>query len=479
MKKGKDIIIWTGIPKRLPQKTIGAYQIAFWLRKNGFTAQVIDHIHNWTKEEIIQMTEHFIGLETVAIGLSATFMFTIGETISRKDSDIPDPAFIEAIHYFKKKYPRLKFILGGASVRLDLYEHVDLFDIKLGGFGEESIVKTLTQLKHNGIFKKSPKIFDIKTSDHKWHVDDVIQPNESLPIEIGRGCIFKCKFCRYRMTGKAKGSYIRHMDCIREEILDNFYNFKTTSYFLLDDTFNDDADKIQSWYKMTQQLPFKIQATAYTRADLVWSNQETAYMLQESGLVSTFLGVESFHSKASVAVGKGWMGKHGKEWLPYLKSDLWKDKMCITMGFIIGLPSEDELSIYDSLHWLIENNINSWRFRTLQITPNANHYEDISEFERDITKYGYSFPYPNEPNTWQSNLMDKNRADELQDDLLQKSKPYMKHSSWDMIAMKSLGYDIPQVHETYLKDYDQQQKVSKIEKFLKNYKNLLLSIDVD
>ena len=89
MKKGKDIIIWTGIPKRLPQKVIGAYQIAHWLRQHDFSCQVIDHIHRWDTETIVAMTEHFIGSETVAIGLSATFMFTVGETESYKDSDIP------------------------------------------------------------------------------------------------------------------------------------------------------------------------------------------------------------------------------------------------------------------------------------------------------------------------------------------------------------------------------------------------------
>ena len=478
-KKGKDIIIWTGIPKRLPQKVIGAYQIAHWVRQHGYSAQVIDHIHRWDTETIVLMTEHFIGTETVAIGLSATFMFTVGETVSYKDSDIPEAAFPRAIAILKAKYPKIKFILGGASVRLDLYEHSDLFDIKLGGFGEETIIDTMAQLKTNGIHKRPPDIFDITKASHRWHIDDVIQEGEALPIEIGRGCIFKCKFCRYRLTGKAKGTYLRSMDCIKDEILDNYEKFKTTRYFLLDDTFNEDVDKIAAWHKMSQSLPFKIEATAYTRADLIWSTPETAHMLQEGGLVSTFLGIESFHPKASMSVGKGWMGKHGKDWLTYLKQELWKDQMNITMGFIIGLPGETESSMYDSLQWLIDNNINSWRFRTLQITPNAHAYDDISEFERDVMKYGYSFPYPDDPNKWRSDIMDKNRANELQDDIQKKSRPYMKHSSWDMPALMSLGYSTEYVHQTYLRDYDMQEKSFRITQFLKKYKSILLNLDVD
>ena len=449
------------------------------MRQHGYTAQVIDHIHRWDTETIVSMTEHFIGTDTVAIGLSATFMFTVGETVSYKDSDIPEAAFPRAISILKEKYPKIKFILGGASVRLDLYEYGNLFDIKLGGFGEESIIDTMSQLKYNGIHKRLPDIFDITQASHRWHPDDVIQSGEALPIEIGRGCIFKCKFCRYRLTGKAKGTYLRSMDCIKDEMLDNYEKFGTTRYFLLDDTFNEDIDKIAAWHKMTQQLPFKIEATAYTRADLVWSTPETAHMLQEGGLVSTFLGVESFHPKASMAVGKGWMGKHGKEWLPHLKNNLWKDQMSITMGFIIGLPHEPEDSMYKSQKWLIDNQINSWRFRTLQITPNAEQYDDISEFERDIGKYGYSFPYPDDPNKWRTDIMDKNHADIIQHNMIETSRPYMRHSSWDLPAMLSLGYSCDDIHMKYLNDPIWQNKTEKISHFLKTYRQALFKINVD
>jgi len=477
-KKGKDIIIWTGIPKRLPQKVIGAYQVAHWVRQHGYTAQVIDHIHRWDTETIVSMTEHFIGTETVAVGLSATFMFTVGETVSYKDSDIPEAAFPRAIAVLKAKYPKIKFILGGASVRLDLYEHSDLFDIKLGGFGEETIIDTMAKLKTGGIHKRPPDIFDITKASHRWHSDDIIQPGEALPIEIGRGCIFKCKFCRYRLTGKAKGTYLRSMDCIKEEILDNYEKFGTTRYFLLDDTFNEDVDKITAWYKMSQSLPFKIESTAYTRADLVWSTPETAHMLQEGGLVSTFLGIESFHPKASMAVGKGWMGKHGKTWLPHLKDDLWKGQMSITMGFIVGLPGEPVDSMYESQKWLVDNKINSWRFRTLQITPNAQDYDDVSEFERDVAKYGYSFPYADDPNKWKTDIMDKNRANEIQDDMLAKSRPYMRHSSWDLPAMLSLGYTCEDVHMKYFNNPIWQTKTDRIRQFLKTYKQMMFAINV-
>jgi radical SAM superfamily enzyme YgiQ (UPF0313 family) len=487
-KKGKDIIIWTGIPNRLPQKSIGAYQIAHWVRQHGYTAQVIDHIDRWNSDTIVSMTEHFVGSETAAIGLSSTFMFTTEEIESynqldarwiKKSTKTSVREFVEAFKILKAKYPKIKFILGGASSRLESYRYSDLFDIKLSGFAEDLIIDTLAKLKTNGIHKSPPTVFDIVASSHRWHQDDIVQPGETLPIELGRGCIFKCKFCCYKLIGKAKGSYLRSMDCIKDEILDNYEKFGTTRYFLLDDTFNEDVDKITAWHTMVQQLPFKIETTAYVRADLIWSTPETAHILQEGGLIGAFIGVESFHPKASMAVGKGWMGKHGKAWLPHLKNNLWKDQMSITMGFIIGLPHEPEDSMYESQKWLIDNQINNWRFRTLEITPNSENNDNISEFEKDISKYGYSFPYPNYPNIWKTDIMNKDYANKIQHIILETSYPYTRHSSWDLPAMLSLGYKQDDINMKYLNDPIWKTKSEKIRHFLRTYKKMLYEIKVD
>lgn len=75
--------------------------------------------------------------------------------------------------------------------------------------------------------------------------------------------------------------------------------------------------------------------------------------------------------------------------------------------------------------------------------------------------------------------MDKNRANEIQDNILATSRPYMRHSSWDLPAMLSLGYDRNDVHMKYLNDPVWQTKTEKIRHFLKTYKQLLFKINVD
>ena len=38
----------------------------------------------------------------------------------------------------------------------------------------------------------------------RFEKNDFILPGESLPLELSRGCIFKCRFCQYPNIGKDK-----------------------------------------------------------------------------------------------------------------------------------------------------------------------------------------------------------------------------------------------------------------------------------
>ena len=100
--------------------------------------------------------------------------------------------------------------------------------------------------------------FDITTLNHQWHSKDCILPGETLPIEISRGCIFKCNFCSYPLNGKKKFDYLRDPALIKEELIYNYENFQTTNYFFADDTFNDSTLKLESLHKVITELPFKI-----------------------------------------------------------------------------------------------------------------------------------------------------------------------------------------------------------------------------
>ena len=68
-----DIILFTCVSGIFFQRSIGAYQLAHFLRKHGYSVQVIDFTDYFTSEELISVIEKFIVPETLAVGVSTTF----------------------------------------------------------------------------------------------------------------------------------------------------------------------------------------------------------------------------------------------------------------------------------------------------------------------------------------------------------------------------------------------------------------------
>ena len=80
-----------------------------------------------------------------------------------------------------------------------------------------------------------------------WHDDDVhLLPGEGVPVEFARGCIFKCKFCSYPMNGKQNLDFVKDPELLYQELSDNYKNFGIKHYMIVDDTFNDHKEKLES-----------------------------------------------------------------------------------------------------------------------------------------------------------------------------------------------------------------------------------------
>jgi hypothetical protein len=68
-----DVVIFTCVSGIFFQRSIGAYQIANFLRQNGYTVQIIDFTDYFTSEELLTVSEKFITDQTLAVGISTTF----------------------------------------------------------------------------------------------------------------------------------------------------------------------------------------------------------------------------------------------------------------------------------------------------------------------------------------------------------------------------------------------------------------------
>lgn len=484
-----NVIFWSALPTSdlIIQRYMGPYQLSHWLRKHDYSCQVIDFlqagpIYKFRTSTVLDITEQFITDETLMIGVSSTFML---------DRTLPSN-IIEAIAVIREKYPKIKFVLGGNKAEIYPPEITSLFDCVVVGLAEDILLDLVTfyktgtnepkgfrELPHKVKFYREAinKKFDIQTCDHKWHDNDCVQPGETLPIEISRGCIFKCKFCQYPLLGRSKFDYTRSMDLIYDEMMDNYRRFGTTNYTLLDDTFNDTPEKVKAFYEMTQRLPFKIRFVCYLRADLLDRYPDEVWQLKDAGLSGAHFGIESLHPEASKAVGKAWSGKRAKEFLPWLMHEAWNDDVALRITMLVGIGEEPIESIYESAQWMRDNKMTSWSFKPLGIVPNDGR-AFMSEFGREAEKYGYTHPNPNDIYYWEHSLNDWNwyKAIRVSEDITQNigmtpDNPDARYNCWAHMSLMTYGF----THETLLKTHRHSLDKTKLRKqrnkWLKQYLN--------
>jgi len=200
---------------------------------------------------------------------------------------------------------------------------------------------------------------------------------------------------------------------------------------------------------------------------LIYAKPNQAQWLIDSGMKSCFFGIESLHPEASKMVGKGWSGKHGKDWLPKLQHEIWKNKANFTMAFIIGLEPETKDDIYKTQDWCIENKMSDWTWASLYIR-NINSGYDTSEFEKNAEQYGYTM-IPGTPADWTSKNWTSKEANLLYRYMLKMTSFERKLSGWHLMEASTVGYEVSDIINKPLSIIDKSRHKEKCADLLHNY----------
>lgn len=477
-----NVVIFTCVSDLLPSRGIGAYRIADALRNQGYSVQVIDFTDWFSTEELIKVSCKCIGPETKIIGVSSTFYQKRHSKISKTNNTtewlqmevgVPDNV-IDTITYLKEKYPNIDFVLGGANSFM--YQQNSLFDAVFHSYSDTAIIdyvkskRVWKKYQGKSIVEGEESIVDVSNLRNPWAINDHILPGESLPIEISRGCIFKCKFCNFQLTGKKKFDYIRNIDCLKEEFLKNYEMFGTVNYMFTDDTFNDSTHKLELINECISSLPFKINFTTYLRLDLLHAHPEQIDLLKNMGLKSAFFGIESFNEKTLRTIGKGISPEKIKETLLKLKHEYFPKNFSMLCSFIVGLPYDTLSSIESSFLWTLENDINTiWM--PLFIRNDARYKSDI---DQNYEKYGYRILQKNE---WENDYTNFLEATKIA--AKYQSQTNNTRSTWPLFAMASLGkWSVDELTEMRIKDIDMKEISNYRDEFIGRYKvKLFESLD--
>jgi len=337
----------------------GPYRLATELRANQYSTKVVVGAGYYSKETLIEMLDRCIDNKTLVLGISTTFMVDYAARSTANDENslcFPNRA-IENINavicHYKTKFPNLKVVLGGPSCRKKNIDP-EFVDLYVEGYADNLLVDYVKDVdKQRPIFSKqffnkkpfysNPLSADFKFRDSKiiFEDEDNIIYGETLPLEISRGCIFKCKFCSFPLKGRSSrdNSFIKTTHNLKEELERNYDMFGTTKYIFCDDTFNDSVPKMEALYEMISSLPFSIEFAAYIRLDLLYAHQDTIDLLKKMGLRGAFFGIETLDETSKKNIGKGQSPDKTLRAME-LVNQKWKDEISVTCSFIYGLPGE-------------------------------------------------------------------------------------------------------------------------------------------
>lgn len=449
-----NIILLSDIGNQIPfEKTIGPYKIAKQLRDAGFEVVVVHHLMAFSITEIKHIISNLVSTKTLFVGVNNFFYKKVANQ-NVFELVFPDLGSIlphgkeynkEIKDLIQSINPRCKLVLGGPSAS-DV-EFNRIFDYVLLGYAEMSSVNLAQHLLDKVTLEKSRKsifgftiVDDSKaegydfvnhTMEYKSH--DAILDNETMVIEVARGCIFKCKFCSYPLNGKKKLDFIRIEENLYRELMTNYEKYGTTRYTISDDTLNDSVEKCEMLYNLRQRLPFQPEFWAYIRLDLLAAHPETIGMLYEFGLRAPLYGIESLNEDSAKFIGKGGSRERLIDTLKFIKNK-YGNSINQTGSFIFGLPKESVQSLKKTAEWLLsdDNPLDTWDcfpliIRDSNVLNATNGF--ISDFDRNWKNYGYidtgetsSKYYKEGTIVWKNQYTDYNYVSSLIEDMYRTSK---------------------------------------------------------
>ena len=442
-----QIILCAGIAWLPYMRPVGTYQLANVLRNEGYTVQVIDNFPYIAKkgyQTVIDLFEHFVQEDTLWIGFSTTWFKKMvgpgavvdpGHVYKDVQSIVTNTVLFsnDELSLIKesvlKRSPKCKFVIGGGRAVMGHFNSEDLpyvssgpyIDCYIEGYADTSVVKWTKYLEGKNPFIQLKKNLDGSSridDDHKastfdynnhkftWDDRDLVNRGEALPMEIARGCIFKCNFCAYPLNGRKKLDYLKDPAIILDQLEENYDRFGTTKYWFLDDTFNDSPEKLEILYNQVfSKLKFKLNFNAYMRLDLMNAHPHTIDLLHASGVGGFSLGIESLNYESNKSIGKGISRDKIISTLQKIKDTC--TNAYVDAQFIMGLPHDTEASIRS---WVTEVLTPEFPLTQAKVHPlSLTSFKVVqniwtSDFEKYPEKYGYTFPKSDNLAHWVNNV---------------------------------------------------------------------------
>ena len=450
-----DCVLLCGSKNEIAGRNIAGYRLRTAAKKAGYSCLVLDCATAMTSKDLEAVLDCTISDKTLMLGISTVWLDSNGPFGVAGNSEWINDNFFNRI---KIKFPKLKIVAGGNGL-LKLKGSVEIYNAAhwhVTGFSDDSFPKLLMMLdgKTNHNLKyfidfKGKKTIDsnatykIENPNNIETIlvkDDGFLAHQPIPLEVSRGCIFRCAFCNHPFTGaKDADSYIRTPESIATELRRNYELFGTTRYSLMDDTFNDSIEKLDRLEKAIElaNLPnFEFQC--YLKPELLVTKPEMIEQLKRLGLAGAFAGIESLNNRARKEMNKGMDIDRVLDAMSTLKSKNPKAK--IYAGMIIGLPGDTVDDVENWQELFIKNQttlFQGWEYNSLGIYSPTDRDKNnmlLSPMEKDPEKYGYKIVNvaASGYNFWRNEHMDTGIAYSLAARLNTKLRSVTTAAGWNV-----------------------------------------------
>ena len=436
-----NAIIVGGISYDKLGRPLGPFRLRTAAENSGYTLKVVDYAWAFDEDKMLELLQNLITKETKVLGISAAWFD------KHHDNSANAWATQSFFDKFKKINPQITIVTGGTKTNSQplLFNNSNWF---ITGFSDIAFIRLLDFLSGKDVNLKYWKNSNVKIVQADAHypvsnmdaletvykLEDNFLEHQPMPLEVSRGCIFKCAFCTHPFLGKKSYDYIRSAESLANELLRNYQLFGTYRYTISDDTFNDSYEKIDIVNKAIEisKLP-KFEFVGYIRPELLITKPEMLPKLISLGLKGAHLGIESMNNQSRKVIGKGMDINKVLDVVEKLR----EGNVRLHASFIAGLPYDKEEDIIMSNDLLIENRhryFHSWTFNGLGLAKSESG-EAYSLFEKDPAAYGIeTFEIPNSPWLgWKNNLgITHKRANEIAKECNNKSFQYMQFAGWSL-----------------------------------------------
>lgn len=398
-----DVILFGDVTYDLSTRPMGMYRLANHLRGLGYRSKCLWIWKAFNDKFFNLIASRHVNKDTLIIGISATVLRTRDQ-----GQELPFGLTVEEFNkrcrLLKTLAPQAKLVVGGGQIPYidqDLLRQLTEVDYFVSGQGESILAHMVDSVKNKRRiqthdFSKPPIIKDsfmpfehFHLSQDLWQPEDAVLLAEPLPLELARGCIFRCKFCSYDLTNKKIGDFTKSADNLIAELRHNHDKWGVQHYAIMDDLLNDSTEKVDLIYDVAQRLDFPISFVGYARLDLIRRHPNNLRKLKDIGFYGGFFGIETIDDKNGKAIAKNIGRRRIQEGLDVVY-DLYGDNFFGQAGMILGLPNDTQETKNEILDWAMTPKVarvlKRFSIQDLSISTKFGQ----SDIDHDPASFGYT-----------------------------------------------------------------------------------------